>query len=372
MDSSNCRSRLLVCLLAILATLTLMTGTLSPVCALGPVDCGPSSGLLSPLSRFDFGNLNLRTAAAVGYQSMGLNFNLPALLPEFGPATIDLSVKRANMWVGWVGFNIDCFRKMTDFDCEFAPFISVFLKATANAQKSVQVVTTEDPLPGITDSANGGFLIENPPVSWPVSGLQWWLIDGGALYQCSRTMGIMAGLRRDYLSFKFNQDFAAAFPLGAAAAIDYTGDFSEKLWEPYLGIQLNGTNYRASLIWSPWVSVSLKVPLSASSFVANPVPPAVFVQVLEGFQFSVFNPGALLEGNFEYSQELRRGIYFGIWGNASWLRIRDNGKLAEQINVLVNVAGSPPVVDNSSDSGRGTATLTRSIIAGGIMAEVKF
>jgi len=186
------------------------------------------------------------------------------------------------------------------------------------------------------------------------------------MYQWSSTIGILAGLRRDHLSFELSQNNSLnILGGGITAEQDYLGDFLEKLWVPYLGLQMNGPNYRARLIWSPFVSVSLNAPLGALGFqLAGGLP---FIQNVQDFRFTVFNPGALFEANFEYSQQFGRWLSLGLWGNAGWFKLSDNGQLAAQVNTLL--LGS---FFRLSDSASATATLTRNTLAGGIFAEVKF
>ena len=354
-------------LLFIPMTLALVMGIPSSLRAQSLLNYTPAARFLPAIPGLDIANVKLRTTAYAGYQRMGLNFDLPFPISIFtNTDSIDFSLSKADMWVGSAGLNMDLFRGTTEYNSNFKPFVSLFLKATANAGKSVQAVTNQDPLPNVSVITPEGSLSTSPPGTWPNSNLEWWVVDGGALYHCSGSVAIIAGLRRDHLSLSFDKNYAANFPLGSAIGIDYSGGFLDKLWVPYLGLQLKGTNYSGSFIWSPFVSTSLKVPLRTSAFASAP---PLFAQIVEEIKFSVFNPGTLSEANFEYDQELTRGIFFGIWGNASQLRIRKIGYIQLTLNTLTLLG---PVTTSVTASDSGTATLGRYIVAGGILLEARF
>ena len=117
-------------LVSIPLTLALVTGVPSSLCAQSLMDYRPAAGFLPAVPGLDFGNVKLRTTAYAGYQRMGLNFTLPA--PTLFTA-IDFSLSKADMWVGSAVINMDFFRGTTEYGCNFKPFFSLFLKATANA-----------------------------------------------------------------------------------------------------------------------------------------------------------------------------------------------------------------------------------------------
>ena len=106
------------------------------------------------------------------------------------------------------------------------------------------------------------------------------------------------------------------------------------------------------------------------AFLSDPSVTSYYGQIVEELRFSDVNSGALLEVNIECGLEFSEGIHFGVWGNASWLKISDDGTLTAQLRPQTNAP--VVIVPNSTDTDSGISTLTRYIIVGGIVAEVTF
>ena len=94
----------------------------------------------------------------IGFQSIGLNFDLPIFIPyqSSAPPTESLSLQLldANVWIGGVGLKAD-----------FPSGLSLIVKGQANAKRDIQVFTPQD-------SQGQGI-----GVIWTGNKLQWWTLD---------------------------------------------------------------------------------------------------------------------------------------------------------------------------------------------------
>jgi len=203
------------------------------------------------LGSFNLAAVKLRPSVRVGYQWIGLNFNLPTpeALGFADSAPIDIQLRDANVWVGSVGL-----------EALLTSRLSLFVNGEANAKKNAGAVTSEDPLRDLTGLA---------PYRWDASGLEWWALEGGAAFEIFDGTTLFAGLRRDHLSFRMNNprdalgnpiNFVLSVPNIVLLTETNAADFQAKLWIPYLGLRMTGPNYRGSLIWSPFVSAAVRIP----------------------------------------------------------------------------------------------------------------
>ena len=116
----------------------------------------------------------------VGYQLIGLNFDLPIFIPNVSPPpneSLSLQFQDANVWIGALGLK-------ADFPCG----LSLILKGQANARRDIRVFTPQD-------SQGQGI-----GVIWNGNKLQWWTLDAGLAYPLRDDWSIVAGFRRDQLS----------------------------------------------------------------------------------------------------------------------------------------------------------------------------
>jgi hypothetical protein len=163
----------------------------------GPAIQAPSSFMSMPSffpqglqGAVSLGDFVVRPEVRVGYQKIGLNFNIPAFSQlDSMPAPIDLSVKDANVWVGAVRLEVDFWRNWF-----------LFGSLEGNAQRNVTVFTYDQLLSfyGLA------------PYQWNATGLQWWDIDAGIGYKFCPQIAIVFGSRWDHLFFTpdaINQSF---------------------------------------------------------------------------------------------------------------------------------------------------------------------
>ena len=290
--------------------------------------------------------LSISTDAKAGYGRIGLNFNLP--LPSVG-ANMDLAFRDANVWIGSVGVRADS-----------GSGFFLALRGQGNASRMIDIQTPEEPF-GATD--------------WDGSKLQWWELEGSIGYKVRPWWSALVGLRRDQLSVGLTNPRANGVPLNFTVNVppvffseQFHGDFSSKLWIPYLGLEITGQRYRASLLYSPFASADIRVPdvIFASFFVT--VPPGILEQAGEDLEYKVQKRIQFFEYNFEYSVDVHPDLAFQVWSAGSW----GTGNFDALLNVLISVGGFPLVNETDSSGSNGTATYTRSMISGGIGAVLSF
>ena len=354
------------CVLA--GVLMLLSGAASVAAQNSTAGTGSSGASLFPpipgLGSYDMGGMKVKAAARVGYQWIGLNFNLPTsdAIGIFDSAPIDIQLKDARVWVGSLGL-----------EARVTPRFSIFANGEANAKIKAGVVTSETPL-------GTGFFA---PYEWNASGIEWWAIEGAAAYSVSDGAAIFAGLRRDHLSFGMTNprdqfgnpiNEAISVPGIVLLTIANAADVQIKLWLPYVGLRVIGPNYRASVIWSPFANAAVKIP---DRLVVNifefPPPSVTFLNGLE-WRYSMFQTGALFEGQLEYDVNLGPNLFVNVWAKGSWLRVRGRGNLDEILNQFVRIGLVPPLEVFSSLQGNQSATgkLSRSLIAVGLTANMEF
>ncbi|MDQ7782038.1 MAG: hypothetical protein RDU20_04115 [Desulfomonilaceae bacterium] len=302
------------------------------------------------ISGKDCGLGPLTLDARVGYGRVGLNFSLPT--PFF--TNLDLSFRDANVWIGALGARF-----------ESSSGVLIALKAQANASRRIGIETAEQAF----DARN-----------WDGSKLQWWTLEGDLGYRISSSLSALVGLRRDQMSVGLTNprdaegqplDFVFSIPGLVEFSETYFGDFSSKLWIPYLGLEFTGHRFRTSLLYSPIAWADIKVP--NRFFLSLFVIPGD-IRVLEGFdlQYKVRKPSQFFEFYSEYDFHVSSNFVCRLWSSGSWMQLRGRGNVDELGHLFVSILGIPLVNISESDSAGGTATYTRSIISGGVSALVYF
>lgn len=300
----------------------------------------------------------------VGYQKLGLNFNLPALRdpgPLAWPSTLDLELRKADLWL-----------VALEADVDFPSGLTFGLKAQTNFRKNASAYERQEYVEGGTQGVN-----------WTASNLQWWTIDGRLMYRFSPDFSVAAGLRRENLSFNLtNPTTDQGFPLnlddsgniGFGLTYErrwrYSSNLVSKLWIPYVGLDIIGNQYKASLIASPFASAEVQVPaeyFTDTAFFLSGFPLAQLI-TNEELKYRVMKPAVFVEGNFSYDINVSAGFKLGLWLNASWLRLRGQGNWNYSYTGQV-----PPLASSSfSESQQNTAVFTRYLLGGGVSAELYF
>jgi len=85
---------------------------------------GQDLPLLSRMGSIDWGWARITPEVQIGYQKLGLSFNMPAPIGS----TLDLELRNANIWTGSLAAVVDC-----------PSAWSAAVRAQANAQRNVTV-----------------------------------------------------------------------------------------------------------------------------------------------------------------------------------------------------------------------------------------
>jgi len=363
----------IVCLLV---GLFVVAGSPLGVAAQGLMDGAgfPGGSLLASIpgvGSFDVGGMRLMPRVRIGYQKIGLNFSLPVpnaiVAVGNGLAGIDLQLTDANVWVGAVGL-----------EGRVSPRLSLFLNAEANAKRNAGAITSDEPVQQNTI----GLAFPQPiPYQWTASQLEWWELEAGATYAISNDVAIVAGLRREHLSFRLIDPRSAAgepanqqlyFPDFSRYTTDNLMDFRLKLWVPYVGIQFRGESYRARLNWSPFLGAAVKLPdrFIINDFILS-VPRITYLTDIE-WKYSMSRTGTLLEGDFEYDVAFSPNVAVKVWAKGSWLKVRGAGNLDQLLAQFAALEGIPFPQPEVSASSSNAATLARYVTAVGLAAELAF
>lgn len=296
----------------------------------------------------ELGSIKVAPFAQVGYKNIGFNFNLPfTITPDgwTGPPPHDLKFRNAGVWVGSIGFD--------------ASLLSTFflsLRADANASKNIDVIAGE----------NYPWQDHPRPYTWRGSQLQWWDVDGMVGYTFFRDWSVVGGVRYDKLTVGLTDpvDATGTSFFVAGESIVFRQDIIVKTWIPYIGLQLNGTNYKASLIYSPFASPQVLAPQRWTNRWT------VFGAELGEYdddKYKFANTGSFLEGFFEYNVSIRESLLFGLWARGTWMKVTGNGELeSQQVNT------SPFPDETLFVSMSTTGTLSTYGLSGGISATLSF
>ena len=132
-------------------------------------------------------------------------------------------------------------------DARLPSALFLTLRADGNATKNISVFTGENfPWWGIS-----------PPYTWNGSAFQWWDVDGMVGYAFFKDWSIVGGLRYDKVTVGLTDPVdPTGTPFSSAGQPPNEPRHVVKTWIPYVGLQLTGPNYRASLLYSPLASTS--------------------------------------------------------------------------------------------------------------------
>jgi len=362
MGTMNIARRLVVWWLPLITILAVANS--APAQGLFPIP-GPQS--------LDFTGVRLIPEVQIGYQQLGLNFNLPATtlttgLPPF-PSTLDLQFQDVNLWVGAVGLLID------------SPYrLSAEIKGQANAKRRINVFEREEYVLGAEQG-----------VMWTGSQLEWWAVEGRVLYRLRPDCSVLVGLRRDHLAvnltdprdasgnpLSFSDSGVIAPGLTFARNQSYYSDLISKLWIPYLGLELVGPGYRATLVGSPFASAEIKVPAAllfdlALTLQIFPFPPSTSELLnADSLLYRVNKPALFLEGSFQYDLNVFPSLSVGLWCSGSWMKVRGTGDWSHNSRAQVIANGLPLPPNFDSQTQDNMASYTRYFLGGGFSAALSF
>lgn len=317
------------------------------------------------LQSLNLGGIRIVPEVQIGYENFSLNFNLPAAtlqspLPPF-PSTLDLQLKDANLWIGSLSAAF-----------YFPSALSFELIARANAKKDVNVQENEEYVFGGEQG-----------VTWTGSPFERWMAEGRFNYRFSTVCSALVGLRRDHIAISLRDprdsagnplnfdDSGTIFPgLTFERHQRYYSDLISKLWIPYIGLEVVGPGYKASLIGSPFAAAEFKVPaalLFDLTLTVNipPFPPSSTQLIAsDSLLYRVARPAVFLEGSFQYDLNLTSSLTVGLWCRASLMSLKGQGSWSH--DSMAQVPPSPPNFDSQSQEN--PASYTIQTLGGGISA----
>jgi hypothetical protein len=329
----------------------------------GPVIQAPSSFMSQPgllpsglQGRFTLGSIEVRPGVRIGYQNIGLNFNLPGFsIIDNLQAPLDLSLKDANMWVGAVRLDVELWRR-----------VFLYASGEGNARQNVTLYTYEEPTQASIFA----------PYKWTGTQVEWWSIDTGIGFRFCPRGALLAGSRWDRLSLVPDDPTdAAGNPVNTTIPFCPTcsrkeraySDIWAKTWIPYIGVEFSGQCFRSSLLWSPLGQAAIRVPLRFTRLITVPAFPFPSL-ANEEYAFKLRRPGGFLEWNFDYQGTLGRTLGLGVWFKGTWIKMVGDGEMTQDFHFLNQLGIFPNLYAQQDVIG----TYTRNIIAGGISASWTF
>ena len=191
-------------------------------------------------------------------------------------------------------------------------------------------------------------------------------------YDFCKDWSVVLGLRYDKLTVGLRDPVNATGrplpisiphppPSTLSQTVSITGDVTVKTWIPYIGLQLNTTNYKALLVYSPFASPEVITPQKLLAVIRRPSLPVE----QEGFLWKFTKTGSFLEGSFEYNMPIRESLQLGLWARGTWMRFSGDGSWDG--NHVADGEGN-----TYSDSLSATGTLSTYGLSGGVAASLSF
>jgi hypothetical protein len=324
------------------------------VCALFLVLCAPAicTGQeflpFQNIGVFDVGNVQLVPSLKFGYQRMAMNMNVPVAFNSsvgnvlYYSSSLDFKLQDAGVWIG--GARVDARRGK----------VSLFLTADGSATKSARVSTTSEP-----------FWAGLWAVDWRGSRLQWWSAEGGGAVNFGNQMAILAGFKAQHLSLGLADPVDPTGTLRRFQAVygdRYSADLLTKLWVPYLGLAADGTNFKSTLVLSPYTWASVKIPFRYL-FINAPGEYGY-----ENAEYTFKRGGIFLEGTFDYRVRASANASCTLWFKGDWCRIRGRGN--EDYRIDNTIDGITVFSFTNADSADGSFGWY--LLAGGLSFDYAF
>ena len=310
------------------------------------VSAGQGFSFLQPWGIANIGNVQVSVSAQLGFQQMGVNINLP--VPNSGlvgaalftGSTLDFRLLDSGVWTG--GISVEARRNG----------LSVFASAEGNAPKNARASAPSDP-----------FYLSGQ-CEWRGSKLEWWALGAGGAFTVRRNLDVVGGFKVEHISLTLADpvDPWGTLRLFQATYGDrYSGDLRTKLWIPYFGIQIDGLNYRAKLLFSPVAWTDVEIPLRYLLVGSSAIG-------FEDAKYSFKPNGLWVEADLKYGMRILDGVGCNLWFKGSWLHVRGVG--TEGYEYDVTVSGTP--VFHYTESGSADGSLSSYVLAAGISGTLNF
>jgi hypothetical protein len=273
-------------------------------------------------------NVKVNPYAQVGFQWVGSNLNLPVqneplpVLP-LNIGDLDISLKDANFWAGIVGINMIANEKY-----------SLFAAAGGFLNRPFLTFGT---VPVSLDQRSTSATLE-----FTNTKVESWFIQTGI------GLGpVLLGLYWDHFAFALgdprNQD-------GPLANQTLRGDLLTKTFAPFIGLAIPASGAMLTVTYSPLAYSNTDLSLTSSQ------------NTLTQLRYTWKKPGNLFNAMLQYNMTLSSSTSFGLWGNCSWMMMRNEAEL-EFENAPI------PLVSRTRDV---TATMTKYVVGGGLTLGVNF
>ena len=251
------------------------------------------------LVEFEIRRIKIIPSAKFGYQRMGLDLSVPIPFEFFiGPAdsyrsnSVEIKLENMNLWIVEAGLELKINPTIRIFAHGAGSIIMLQKLASFVAQTRGQFGTSE----------------------WNTHQLDWLTIGAGAAFEVLDPFSLVAGLKWDHFDLTLGgRSGSTSINIGPYHNLNLTSvDVLSDLWMPYVGLGLFGTNYRISLIGTPFALTDVRV---RTRLAATIVPSYMFLG--EVFTY-LGDPIKFIEANAEYSAT-SRGVQVSFWGKAAGL-----------------------------------------------------
>jgi hypothetical protein len=301
----------------------------------------PGLPSLGDFGSLQFGNITLTPSAKIGYRATNVRLSFPVNNPgvaTVGPPNwqhfvpLEVTIKRADLWVGSVGLEIDAMST-----------IFLFGEAMGNASRQIRVSMPQSPW---TPQGAG-------EIDWDGSRLQWWLLDFGGAYRVRDNLSVLVGVRIDHFSVALDDPKDPTGTIVLLPGNALIADIRTKMWVPYLGVSLSGDAYEARFIWSPITSADVRMPITTN----NSIPP-----LAQEASYTQFKSGWYVGFDAVYRAAAVQGFGLNVWASGSYSIIRGRGEEEYKIRGIVNFT-----FDEEA-----TSTFATSSLAVGLSADLDF
>ncbi len=311
---------------------------------------------VSPILKVAYKRLGLNCNFSIPVEEYTSAFGVPPLFgfADYGSLLdlypMDLKLEDANLLIGEAGVSV-----------RMGQAAKVFLKLSASVPQKVGVRTNE--------TSSIGMLGPPRAYAWQGTRLQWTQLNLGGSYSIWPDVAVVAGIKCERTTFKFADpkpipataiptlsfslywdpvppDFGLNINFGPVPVTlnQLRGEAHADLTIPYVGLELEGSYYRAWFIGG-LCNASLGVPLRLSQddqyggfnvLVSVLLPPVVVANgglllgrsdLNEEARYSLANAGLYLETGLEYDVQVTNNLTLTLWGEATWMRIQGTGNL---------------------------------------------
>ncbi|MBI5252041.1 MAG: hypothetical protein HY912_21310 [Desulfomonile tiedjei] len=272
-------------------------------------------------------NVKVNPYAQAGFQWVGSNLNLPveneAVFLPLHVGDLDISLKDANFWAGIAGINILAYEKYSLFGAAGG-----FLNRPFLTSGTVPVSAGGQGTSAILEFTN--------------TKVESWFIQTGI------GLGpVLLGLYWDHFAFALGDPRTDAGPIPNQTL---RGDILTRTFCPFIGLAMPVSSAMLTVTYSPLAYSNTTLSLTSTQ------------NTLAQLRYTWKKPGDLLNAMLQYNTPISSAVSFGLWGNYSWMRMRNEAELEFQNTPI-------PLLSRTREV---TATMTKYVFGGGVTLGVNF